>query len=179
MVALVSMKNHVGVLYVLYISCLSKGEIASLRFLRFLYHDFASSLFVLISFLQLEYYIHFNLSWSLCILIVFPKCQTRKYLVNATKDSSDVTVKSDVCRHTNVIFCPCYCTDNDGVKVSSMNFPQIMSKINPFIFVLDIIASNLEEVSLSFVQLAQISLLFVFSLYRMHRRPGCRFRRNP
>lgn len=97
--------------------------------------------------------------------------------MNATKDSSDVTVKSDVCRHTNAIFCPC--TDNDGVKVSSMNFPQIMSKINPFIFVLDIIASNLEEVSLSFVQLAQISLLFVFSLYRMHRRPGCRFRRNP
>lgn len=47
MVALVSMKNHVGVLYVLYISCLSKGEIASLRFLRFLYHDFASSLFAL------------------------------------------------------------------------------------------------------------------------------------
>lgn len=65
-------------------------------------------------------------------------------MVNATKDSSDVTVKSNVCRHTNVIFCPCYCTDNDGVKVSSMNFPQIMSKINPLIFVLDIIASNLE-----------------------------------
>lgn len=120
-----------------------------------------------------------NTVLTIRILYTLPKCQTRKYLVNATKDSSDVTVKSDVCRHINVIFCPCYCTDNDGVKVSSMNFPQIMSKINPLIFVLDIIASNLEEVSLSFLQLAQISLLFVFSLYRMHRRPGCRFRRTP
>lgn len=46
----------------------------------------------------------------------------RKYLVNVIKDLFDVIVKLDVCRYINVIFCLCYCMDNDGVKVSSMNF---------------------------------------------------------